>query len=139
MPHRQPRTRTLARRGDLIAEVDPRRPSGRLLRQAGMEASYVDLADAMHLEFDYMCRLRIALQAAVPAACCISAAALARSRERLPRRIPVDARRCAKSTPTARRRPRAPGRGVHPDCASGTWRAGPILSRRSQIKAGMRS
>jgi len=64
VPHRQPRTRTLARRGDLIAEVDPRRPSGRLLRQAGMEASYVDLADATHLEFDYMRWLRIVLQVA---------------------------------------------------------------------------
>jgi hypothetical protein len=62
--HRQPRTRTIARRGDLIAEVDPRRPSGRLLRQAGMEASYVDLADATHLEFDYMRWLRIVLRAA---------------------------------------------------------------------------
>ncbi|HSS37984.1 MAG TPA: fused MFS/spermidine synthase [Polyangia bacterium] len=61
--HRQPRTRTLAQRGDLIAEVDPRRPSGRLLRQAGMEASYVDLADVTHLEFDYMRWLRIVLRA----------------------------------------------------------------------------
>jgi spermidine synthase len=48
----------------MVAEVDPRRPSGRLLRQAGMEASYVDLADATHLEFDYMRWLRIALQVA---------------------------------------------------------------------------
>jgi hypothetical protein len=64
VPHRQPRTRTVARRGNLIAEVDPLRPSGRLLRQAGMEASYVDLADATHLEFDYMRWLRIVLRAA---------------------------------------------------------------------------
>ena len=64
MAHRQHRPRTIARRGDLIAEVDPLRPSGRLLRQAGMEASYVDLADATHLEFDYMRWLRIVLRAA---------------------------------------------------------------------------
>jgi hypothetical protein len=64
VPHRQPRTRTVGRRGDLIAEVDRLRPSGRLLRQAGMEASYVDLADATHLEFDYMRWLRIVLRAA---------------------------------------------------------------------------
>ena len=64
VPHRQQRARTIARHGDLIAEVDPRRPSGRLLRQAGMDASYVDLADVTHLEFDYMRWLRIVLQAA---------------------------------------------------------------------------
>jgi hypothetical protein len=64
VPHRQPRTRTLARRGDLIAEADPRRPSGRLLRQGGMDASYVDLADVTHLEFDYMRWLRIVLRVA---------------------------------------------------------------------------
>jgi spermidine synthase len=56
--------KTLARRGELIAETDPRRPSGRLLRQGGMDASYVDLADAMHLEFDYMRWMRIVLRAA---------------------------------------------------------------------------
>jgi hypothetical protein len=64
VPHRQQRARTIARRWDLIAEVDPLRPSGRLLRQAGMDASYVDLADATHLEFDYMRWLRIVLRAA---------------------------------------------------------------------------
>jgi hypothetical protein len=64
VPHRQQRARTIARRGDLIAEVDPRRPSGRLLRQAGMDASYVDLADARHLEFDYLRWLRIVLRVA---------------------------------------------------------------------------
>ncbi len=62
MPHRQRATKELARREELIAEVDPRRPSGRLLRQAGMEASYVDLADISHLEFDYMRWLRIVLR-----------------------------------------------------------------------------
>jgi hypothetical protein len=64
MAHRQKRTRTLAQTGELAAEVDPLRPSGRLLRQAGMDASYVDLADATHLEFDYMRWLRIVLRVA---------------------------------------------------------------------------
>jgi spermidine synthase len=54
----------LARRGDLVVERDPLRPSGRLLRQGGMEASYVDLADPAHLEFDYMRWVRIVLRAA---------------------------------------------------------------------------
>jgi hypothetical protein len=62
--HRQHPTRRLAQHGELIAEIDPQRPSGRLLRQAGMDASYVDLADATHLEFDYMRWLRIVLHAA---------------------------------------------------------------------------
>jgi hypothetical protein len=64
VPHRQTRRTTLAQRGELIAEIDPQRPSGRLLRQAGMDASYVDLADVRHLEFDYMRWLRIVLRAA---------------------------------------------------------------------------
>jgi hypothetical protein len=55
---------TIARRGDLIVERDPARPSGRLLRQGEMDASYVDLADSSHLEFDYMRWMRIVLRAA---------------------------------------------------------------------------
>jgi len=54
----------LARRGELVAERDPERPSGRLLRQGDMEASYIDLADPSHLEFDYMRWMRIVLRAA---------------------------------------------------------------------------
>jgi hypothetical protein len=54
----------LARRGDLVVERDPLRPSGRLLRQGEMEASYVDLADPAHLEFDYMRWIRIVLRSA---------------------------------------------------------------------------
>jgi hypothetical protein len=56
--------RTVVRRGDLIAERDPLRPSGRLLRQGDMDASYVDLADPSHLEFDYLRWMRIVLGAA---------------------------------------------------------------------------
>jgi hypothetical protein len=52
------------RRGDLIAERDPQRPSGWLLRQHDMDASYVDLADPQHLEFDYLRWIRIALRVA---------------------------------------------------------------------------
>jgi hypothetical protein len=54
----------IASRGDLIAERDPSRPSGRLLRQGDMDASYVDLADPSHLEFDYMRWMRLVLRVA---------------------------------------------------------------------------
>jgi hypothetical protein len=64
MGHRQARPKTIAHLGELSAEVDPRRPSGRLLRHDGMDASYVDLADPAHLEFDYMRWLRIVLRGA---------------------------------------------------------------------------
>jgi len=56
--------KTVARRGDLVAERDPQRPSGWLLRQCDMDASYVDLADPLHLEFDYLRWIRIVLRAA---------------------------------------------------------------------------
>jgi hypothetical protein len=52
----------IACEGELLAQVDPERPSGRILRHGGMEASYVDLADATHLEFDYMRWLRTVLR-----------------------------------------------------------------------------
>ena len=54
----------VARHGELIVERDPRRQSGRLLLQDQMEASYVDLADPTHLEFDYLRWIRIALDLA---------------------------------------------------------------------------
>jgi len=50
--------------GDLVVERDPNRPAGRLLRQGEMEASYVDLADPRHLEFDYLRWMRLVLRAA---------------------------------------------------------------------------
>jgi hypothetical protein len=55
---------TIARHGDLIVERDSARPSGRLLRQGDMDASYVDLADPSHLEFDYLRWMKIVLRAA---------------------------------------------------------------------------
>ncbi len=54
----------IAQRGELIVERDPARPSGRLLRDGGMDASYVDLANPLHLEFDYLRWMRIVLSAA---------------------------------------------------------------------------
>jgi len=47
--------------GDLIVERDRGRASGRLLRQDDMDASYVDLADARHLQFDYLRWARLVL------------------------------------------------------------------------------
>jgi spermidine synthase len=54
----------IAQRGELIVERDPARPSGRLLRDGGMDASYVDLANPLHLEFDYLRWMRVILEAA---------------------------------------------------------------------------
>ena len=62
MPRGAPKTVTW--RDDLIAERDPRRSSGWLLRQDDMDASYVDLADPSHLEFDYLRWIRMCLWAA---------------------------------------------------------------------------
>jgi spermidine synthase len=59
----RPAPLAIAEDGDLVVERDRRRESGRLLRVHGMEASYVDLADPAHLEFDYMRWLRIVLHA----------------------------------------------------------------------------
>lgn len=50
--------------GDLAVLRDVDRPTGRLLRQGAMDASYVDLADARHLEFDYLRRMRDVVVAA---------------------------------------------------------------------------
>jgi predicted O-methyltransferase YrrM len=48
----------IAAAGELTVVRDGARPSGRLLRQGAMDASYVDLADVRHLEFDYLRRMR---------------------------------------------------------------------------------
>jgi hypothetical protein len=74
----------VATAGDLVVERDPRRPSGRLLLQGQMEASYVDLADPAYLDFDYLRWIRIVLRVAcarrvlhVGGAACALARALA--------------------------------------------------------------
>jgi spermidine synthase len=54
----------IAAAGELTVLRDRERPSGRLLRQREMDASYVDLADAKHLEFDYLRRMRDLVRAA---------------------------------------------------------------------------
>jgi hypothetical protein len=54
----------IVERAGLVVERDRHRPSGRLLRQAGMDASYIDLADPSHLEFDYLRWMRIVLRCA---------------------------------------------------------------------------
>jgi spermidine synthase len=58
MPRRRAAPEVVARSGELTVLRDPRRPSGRLLMQGDMEASYVDLADPRHVEFDYLRRMR---------------------------------------------------------------------------------
>jgi hypothetical protein len=47
----------------LVVKRDPDRPSGRQLIQYDMDASYVDLADEAHLEFEYLRWIRILLRA----------------------------------------------------------------------------
>lgn len=64
MARRRASDPVIARVGGLTVERDPARPTGRLLRQDDMDASYVDLADAWHLEFDYLRWARIVLDAA---------------------------------------------------------------------------
>ena len=54
----------IAATGELTVVRDRERPSGRLLRLGGMDASYVDLADPRHLEFDYLRRMRALVRAA---------------------------------------------------------------------------
>jgi protein-L-isoaspartate O-methyltransferase len=56
------RSLVLASDGDLIVERDPDRPSGRLLRQDHMRASYVDLADLRYLQFNYLRWTRLILR-----------------------------------------------------------------------------
>jgi|SRR5829696_2446109 len=58
MGRRRAAPELVARIGELAVLRDRERPSGRLLRQGEMDASYVDLADAQHLEFDYLRRMR---------------------------------------------------------------------------------
>ncbi|WP_205698281.1 spermidine synthase [Conexibacter sp. SYSU D00693] len=84
MARRRAQPEELAREGGLVVLSDPRRPGGRLLLQDDMEASYVDLADERHVEFDYLRRLRDLVEVAgardvlhVGGAACALARALA--------------------------------------------------------------
>jgi predicted O-methyltransferase YrrM len=54
----------IAREGDLVVLRDRERPSGRLLRQDDMDASYVDLAEPQRLTFDYLRRMRDVVEVA---------------------------------------------------------------------------
>ena len=63
MARRRARTEVLEAHGDLVVERDAWRPTGRLLRLGDMEASYVDLADPRHVEFDYLRRMRDLVEA----------------------------------------------------------------------------
>ena len=54
----------IAREGDLVVLRDRERPSGRLLRQDDMDASYVDLEHPQWLGFDYLRRMRDVVEAA---------------------------------------------------------------------------
>jgi protein-L-isoaspartate O-methyltransferase len=58
VPRRRAAPEVIAASGDLTVLRDPARPTGRLLMQGDMEASYVDLADPRHVEFDYLRRMR---------------------------------------------------------------------------------
>lgn len=87
MARRHGAPEVVARVGDLTVLRDTRRPSGRLLMQGDMEASYVDLADPRHVEFDYLRRMRDMVEAAgahrvvhVGGAGCALARALAAAR-----------------------------------------------------------
>jgi len=63
MARRRSRPAVLAAAGDLVVQRDAVRTSGRLLRVRDMDASYVDLADPRHLEFDYLRRMRDLVEA----------------------------------------------------------------------------
>jgi spermidine synthase len=63
MARRRSGPEILAHAGDLLVQRDADRPTGRLLRQGDMDASYVDLADPRHLEFDYLRRMRDLVEA----------------------------------------------------------------------------
>ena len=87
MARRRAAPELIAAAGELAVLRDRERPSGRLLRQGEMDASYVDLADARHLEFDYLRRMRDVVEAAgarrvvhVGGAGCALARALAAAR-----------------------------------------------------------
>src|SRR3954452_20473722 len=63
MARRRSGPEIVAQAGDLLVQRDGERSTGRLLRQGDMDASYVDLADPRHLEFDYLRRMRDLVEA----------------------------------------------------------------------------
>ena len=63
MARRRSGPEILAEVGELVVQRDGERPTGRLLRQGEMDASYIDLADPRHLEFDYLRRMRDVVEA----------------------------------------------------------------------------
>lgn len=94
------RSLVIAVDGDLIVERDPERSSGRLLRQDGMQASYIDLADAGYLGFDYLRWTRLVLRAFDArrvlhiggGACALARALLSQERESRHEVVEVDQR-----------------------------------------------
>src|ERR671932_1235780 len=63
MARRRSGPEILAAAGDLVVQRDAGRAASRLLRHGDMDASYVDLADPRHLEFDYLRRMRDLVEA----------------------------------------------------------------------------
>ncbi len=63
MGRRRAATELIAATAAVTVLRDLERPGGRLLRQGGMDASYVDLGDAQHLEFEYLRRMRDVVEA----------------------------------------------------------------------------
>jgi hypothetical protein len=88
----------VATTGELVVQRDAGRPTGRLLRQGDMDASYIDLADPRHLEFDYLRRMRDLVEALRArrivhvggAGCALARALAAGDRERLRRQEVVE-------------------------------------------------
>jgi SAM-dependent methyltransferase len=88
----------VATAGDLVVQRDAGRATGRLLRQGDMDASYIDLADPRHLEFDYLRRMRDLVEALRArrivhvggAACALARALAAGDRDRLRRQEVVE-------------------------------------------------
>jgi len=98
MARRRSGPEILAAAGDLVVQRDAGRASGRLLRYGDMDASYVDLADPRHLEFDYLRRMRDLVETLRArrvihvggAACALARALAATDRERRQEVVEVD-------------------------------------------------
>src|ERR687886_265158 len=98
MARRRSGPEILAAAGDLVVQRDAGRASGRLLRHGDMDASYVDLADLRHLEFDYLRRMRDLVETVRArrvvhvggGACALARALAATDRERRQEGVEVD-------------------------------------------------